>query len=185
MSLAVEGLSTMDDQSVDLAIDLEELKIVDMYFHSNKPLSDNLRCRVGVGNPEGQFEINEELSRTRFRALVSAQCILDDSRSEGAITQEDIETAPMSFGVVVAVTVGAPAMEQAIPTGKHAARTEDDLETERNRRMQHNMRLEAIKAGYSFASSKLLEISSLSPFGPVPMPLMDAEALLNDIENRG
>ena len=44
------------------------------------------------------------------------------------------------------------------------------------------MRLEAIKAGYAFATSKLAEMSAMSPMGTVMLPLIDADEILIDIE---
>ena len=72
----------------------------------------------------------------------------------------------------------------AVPMGKHSARSGTALEDERDQRLYENLTLEVIKAGYSFASARLLETSGISPFGAIPMPLMDSDELLREIQNK-
>ena len=59
-----------------------------------------------------------------------------------------------------------------------------DSTARRDKKMEHSLRLESIKAAYAYASSKLLEMTSMSPLGPINLPLIDADELLLDIEKR-
>ena len=62
------------------------------------------------------------------------------------------------------------------------AGSEESAAAQRDKKMEHAMRLEAIKAGYAFATSKLAEMSAMSPMGTVMLPLIDADEILIDIE---
>lgn len=175
----------MEEKSFDLAISLDSLSLIDTYFHINKPTVENLQSNVAASIPQHQLEVTREDSRMHLHALVSVQFMLFNGMVPSEIRQEDLDNAVLSFGTAVEVSVGSPILGDAIPAGKHAAITEDDLTTERDKRMERNMMLEALKAAYSFASTRLLEMSALSPLGSIPMPLVDADELLRDIESRG
>lgn len=174
----------MEDKSFDMAISLTDLKLVDTYFHTNQPTESQLQSHISVSLPNAQFNTDKENGLLGLDALVSVQFILFNGDVPAAISQDDLNSAVISYGIALGVTVTAPLMGDAIAVGKHAVRGEDDLETERDKRMERNMKLEAVRAAYGMASSRLLELSSLSPFGGIHMPLVDADELLRDIEQR-
>ena len=169
----------MEDKSFDMAISLTDLKLVDTYFHTNQPTESQLQSHISVSLPSAQFNTDKENGFLGLDALVSVQFILFNGDVPAAISQDDLNSAVISYGIALGVTVTAPLMGDAIAVGKHAARGESDLEAERDKRMERNMKLEAVRA-----SSRLLELSSLSPFGGLHMPLVDADELLRDIEQR-
>ena len=174
----------MEDKSFDMAISLSELKLVDTYFHTNQPTESQLQSHISVSLPNALFNVDKENGLLSLDALVSVQFILFNGDVPASLSQDDLNNAVISYGIALGVTVAAPLMGDAIAFGKHAARGETDLETERDKRMERSMKLEAVRSAYGMASSRLLELSSLSPFGGIHMPLVDADELLRDIEQR-
>ena len=59
-----------------------------------------------------------------------------------------------------------------------------DLDAHRNKRMERSLMREALESAYAFASTRLIETSSLSPMGTVTMSLPDYEALIDQIEKK-
>lgn len=171
-----------EEKSFDFAINLDDLKLIDTFFHVNQPKSTNLQSKLAVSVPRRQREQDDANGRHRLHALVSVQFLLFNDAAPEELTPDNVAEAVISFGAAMDISVSCAYMGKAIPGAKHSTASKQDIELARNKRMEDNMLLEALRCGYAFASSRMLEVSSLSPLGAIPMPLVDADALLRDID---
>ena len=173
-----------DDKSFDLAISVDSTLLVDEFFHISTPTQSNLQTSISVTSPNRQFEIDRENSRLRLRAIVGVRFLMFDGAAPAEITQDDIDRAVISYGCAVETTVSSAFMSDAIPQGKHAQWTGEDIESARDKQMEHNMLLEAVRLVYGMASARMLQSTAICPFGAVSLPLADYDALLKDIEEQ-
>ena len=86
----------------------------------------------------------------------------------------------MHFGLVAGVVVTAPIMGGEAIAPRHLA-GDKTPEAHRDEKMERGMRVEAIKAAYGLATSKLLELSAMSPIGSIMLPLIDTDEIFDDI----
>lgn len=172
-----------EDQSFDLAISLDQVALVDEFFHINAPTADGLQTTLSVTNPERKMEIDREASRLRLHAVVGVHFLMFNGPVPEQPTQDQIDRAVISFGCATEITVSSGVMSSSIPVGRHSTWNGGDVESERDKHMEHNMLLEAVRAAYGLASSRMLQATSLSMLGPVPMPFVDYDALLDQIES--
>jgi hypothetical protein len=173
-----------EEKSFDLAISLDHIKLIDTFFHVNQPNSANLQSKLAVSMPECQKEVDAENKRIRVHSIVSVQFFLFGGEAPAELTSETAANSVVSFGAAMDISASTSYLGSAVPMGKHSARSGTALEDERDQRLYENLTLEVIKAGYSFASARLLETSGISPFGAIPMPLMDSDELLREIQNK-
>lgn len=173
-----------EEKSFDLAISLDHIKLIDTFFHVNQPNSANLQSKLAVSMPECQKEVDAENKRIRVHSIVSVQFFLFGGEAPAELTSETAANSVVSFGAAMDISASTSYLGSAVPMGKHSARSGTALEDERDQRLYENLTLEVIKAGYSFASARLLETSGISPFGAIPMPLMDFDELLREIQNK-
>lgn len=173
-----------EEKSFDLAISLDHIKLIDTFFHVNQPNSANLQSKLAVSMPECQKEADAENKRIRVHSIVSVQFFLFGGEAPAELTSETAANSVVSFGAAMDISASTSYLGSAVPMGKHSARSGTALEDERDQRLYENLTLEVIKAGYSFASARLLETSGISPFGAIPMPLMDSDELLREIQNK-
>lgn len=173
-----------EEKSFDLAISLDHIKLIDTFFHVNQPNSANLQSKLAVSMPECQKEVDAENERIRVHSIVSVQFFLFGGEAPAELTSETAANSVVSFGAAMDISASTSYLGSAVPMGKHSARSGTALEDERDQRLYENLTLEVIKAGYSFASARLLETSGISPFGAIPMPLMDSDELLREIQNK-
>lgn len=173
-----------EEKSFDLAISLDHIKLIDTFFHVNQPNSANLQSKLAVSMPECQKEVDAEKKRIRVHSIVSVQFFLFGGEAPAELTSETAANSVVSFGAAMDISASTSYLGSAVPMGKHSARSGTALEDERDQRLYENLTLEVIKAGYSFASARLLETSGISPFGAIPMPLMDSDELLREIQNK-
>lgn len=173
-----------EEKSFDLAISLDHIKLIDTFFHVNQPNSANLQSKLAVSMPECQKEVDAENKLIRVHSIVSVQFFLFGGEAPAELTSETAANSVVSFGAAMDISASTSYLGSAVPMGKHSARSGTALEDERDQRLYENLTLEVIKAGYSFASARLLETSGISPFGAIPMPLMDSDELLREIQNK-
>lgn len=173
-----------EEKSFDLAISLDHIKLIDTFFHVNQPNSANLQSKLAVSMPECQKEVDADNKRIRVHSIVSVQFFLFGGEAPAELTSETAANSVVSFGAAMDISASTSYLGSAVPMGKHSARSGTALEDERDQRLYENLTLEVIKAGYSFASARLLETSGISPFGAIPMPLMDSDELLREIQNK-
>lgn len=170
-----------EDQGIDLAISLDQIHLVDEFFHINAPTASGMQTTLSVTCPKRKFEVDREAGRLRLHAVVGVHFLMFNGPVPEHPTQEQIDGAVISFGCAAEPTVSSGVLSSSIPTGKHSTWV-GDPESERDRNMERNMLLEAVRAAYALASSRMLQATSISPLGPVNMPFVDYDALLDQIE---
>lgn len=177
----------MSDTDISMAIRVDDLSLLECTFHADTPLDGSRKAvKMLITNPDNQFDVDARGNRTILHALVNVQFGLVPEGTEARATPGKDTPLLLHFGTVVGVVVSAPALGGAAAATRNAAgaaRTAGAVEAQRDEEMEHALRLEAIRAGYSFAQAKLAEMSALSPAGgTVMLPLIDADALLVDLE---
>lgn len=173
-----------EDNSFDLAISLDHIKLVDTFFHINRPGTADLQSKIAVTLPQIQKGVDIEARRIRVHAIASIQFFLFGGEAPAELTSENASDAVVSFGAAMDVAASSPYVGPVIPVGKHSARSGLDVDDERDRQIYDNITLEILKSAYSFASARLLEVSGLSPFGAISMPLMDPDEMMDEIQKK-
>lgn len=176
----------MEENDIAMAIRLDDLAILESVFHTEAPLGDSQPdSRLLITNPNATFSFDVKSRRTVLRSLVSIQYGLFVPSSPDASAGNGVEGSELlHFALLAGAVVSVPVMGGAVKTGgRHMAgssgQTDDSV---RDKKMEHAMRVEAIKAAYGFASSQLSGLSSMSPLGRIMLPLIDADELLVSIE---
>ena len=168
------------DADISLAMNLEDLTLLDCYFHAAAPIEGReLERQLFVGNPEKRFSLDVRQRKNLLQATINIQFGLvdhSDERSGG-----DFEA--MHFGLVAGVVISAPIMGEVAITPRHLSGAGEPWQY-RDKTMERNMRVEAIKSVYGLATGKLVELSSMSPLGSITLPLIDSDALFEDIAKR-
>ena len=171
--------TNVNDSDISLAMRVDDLSLIECVFHAEPlPQDPAPKSHLLVSCPSRQSSVDAEHRRNVLRTMVSVRFGLTDPSSEGGDEPRDL----LQLGVVVGVVVTSPLMGEAAIAARHMAGSEEDAVSQRDRKMLHSMLLEAIKSGYAFASSKMVELSSMSAAGPVMLPLIDADEILIDIE---
>ena len=169
----------MENKSIDLAIALENLRLIDSFFHVSPPSSNRLQPCLKVEMPRWYYDDGSESKHPQLSTTINVSFMLSDGPAPDQITPENSEKIAMTFGCAVDIRVGSPTMGSAIPAGKHVIIEGDDLDAHRSKRMERCLIREALESAYAFASTRLIEESSLSPMGPITIPLPDYEELLD------
>ena len=174
----------MSTESIDLAIALESIRLIESYFHVNPPRGSKLQSSLDIKLPHWFYNDGSEGNHPQLSGMVNVNFMLSDGPAPKQITPNNADKIAMSYGCTVDVRVGSRAMGDAIPSGKHVTIEDDDLEAHRNKRMESSLIRELLKSAYSFVSTRLVEASSLSPMGPITMPLPDYDALMEKIKSQ-
>ena len=174
----------MDTNSIELAIALERISLIDTYFHVSRPISNKLRGNLVIDMPRWDYDEGSKSGHPCLNALINVSFTLSDGPAPEQITPETSGKIALSFGCLLDVAVGSPALGEAIPAGKHVVIEGGNLDAHRNKRMERSLMREALESAYAFASTRLIETSSLSPMGTVTMSLPDYEALIDQIEQK-
>lgn len=171
-----------EEKSFDLAISLDSIKLVDTFFHLNPTSRDKLRSQLSLSVPLKKIQRDDKSQRLSLHSAVSIRYMLVEENPTNADLSDGQIPPSLSFGVALNVTVGTSFLSNTIFLGKHSSWSSTDFKAERDKRMAQSLLLEALKAGYSFASTRLIEVSSLSPMGSLTLPLPDYDEILKDIE---
>lgn len=168
---------------ISLAIDLEDLTLLENIFHVEAPIANRgLDRQLMITTPDKHFSLDVQRRKNILRCMVNVQFGLFD-RNEKIPAGYPGEGNPLEvvhFGMVCGVVVSSPILDGEAIAPKHLAGNKAP-ETHRDEKMEHNMRAEAIKAAYGLAISRMAEQSALSPLGAIMMPLIDADEILDDI----
>ncbi len=173
------------DQGFDLAIALDHIQMLDEFLHINAPSAERLETSLSITCPEKNMTADRDARKIRLRAVVGVRFMMFNGPAPRVPSPEDGEHAVLSYGCALQATVSSGAMAGSVPLGKHASWSGDEAEALRNSRMERNMLIEAIRSCYSMASSRMLQSTGITPLGPVHMPLVDYDALLERIEASG
>lgn len=174
----------MDTNSIELAIALERISLIDTYFHVNRPITNKLQGNLVIDMLRWDYDDSSKSGHPRLNALINVGFTLSDGPAPEQITPETSGKIALTFGCLFDVAVGSPALGEAIPDGKHVVIEGENLDAHRNKRMERSLMREALESAYAFASTRLIETSSLSPMGTVTMSLPDYEALIDQIEEK-
>lgn len=174
----------MDTNSIELTIVLERISLMDTFFHVNRPTSNRLQGNLAIDMPHWDYDDGSKSGRPRLNALINVSFTLSDGPAPEQITPETSGKIALTFGCLLDVAVGSPALGEAIPAGKHVVIEGGDLDAHRSKRMERSLMREALESAYAFASTRLIETSSLSPMGTVTMSLPDYEVLIDQIEEK-
>lgn len=174
----------MSENDISLAIRLENLTLLESIFHTSALPSESAQTQLQIINPENRFDVDVKAHRTVLRATVGVRYAIveEDDAAQAAQSPENDVPTPLLYNQLMGVVVSVPFMgDTAVSPGRHMAGAEDDTTVYRDKRMEQNMRIEAIKAAYAYATSKLAEQSAMSPLGQIVLPLIDADEILDDI----
>lgn len=173
----------IDIADISLAIDLTDLRLLDCVFQANAPLAGKtLHQELLVTNPIYRFSFDSKHRTNVLQSTVSVRFALVEGGTGDNLGQEN-DNEVFRFGVTAGVVLTAPLMEGEAIAGRHLSGA-DNPAASRDKKMERSMRVEAIKAVYSLALSKMVELSSMSPLGPITLPLIDADEILDDITKR-
>ena len=170
----------MSDTDISLAMRVDDLSLIECVFHAAPVAERTGESRLAITNPDKRFSLDVKNRQNVLRAMVGIQFGIADPSAPAGEQGEHPEF--LHFGALVGVVVTSPIMGDAAIAARHMAGSEESAAAQRDKKMEHAMRLEAIKAGYAFATSKLAEMSAMSPMGTVMLPLIDAAEILIDIE---
>lgn len=173
----------LKDQGYDLAISLDRINLVDEFLHINAPSAERLETSLSITCPERKMELDRNSGRLRLHAVIGVRFLMFNGPVPENLTQADMDAAALSYGCASESSVSSGVMSDNVPLGKHATWSGDEAEAARDGRMERSMLLEAIRASYALASSRMLQATGITPFGPIHMPLVDYDALLEQIEN--
>lgn len=178
----------MDGSDITLAIRIDDLTLLESVFHTDAPVGEGAPLtRLSITNPQHDFAFDEKSQRTTLQAMVNVQFgMAGIPPKEAAVLGDGADPVEfLHFGLVAGVAASVAKVGDAVASARHMAGGESDAEAQRDRNTQHALRLEAIKATYALATSRLAEASSLSPLGRVVLPPIDADALLLELEREG
>ncbi len=170
------------DQGFDLAIALDHIHMLDEFIHLNAPSAEQMETSLSITCPEKKMEVDRESRKLRLHAVIGVRFMMFNGPAPAAPSPDDERDAVLSYGCALQATVSSDVMSDSIPLGKHATWSGDEAEAMRDGRMERSMLLEAIRACYAVASSRMLQSTGITPLGPVHMPLVDYDALLEQIE---
>lgn len=173
----------MSDQTdISLVFELEDITLLECVYHTEAPIQGReLDRRLLVQNPGKRFNLDVKRRKNVLRANVSVQFGLFDRKEKVNIPDAGLQPLEVvHFGLVAGVVVTAPIMGGEAIAPKHLA-GDKAPETHRDEKMERGMRVEAIKAAYGLATSKLLELSAMSPVGSIMLPLIDTDEIFDDI----
>ena len=170
------------DMGFDLAIALDDIYMLDEFLHMNTPSAERMETSLSITCPEKKMEVDRESRKLSLHAVIGVRFMMFNGLTPDAPSPNDEGRAVLNYGCALQSTVSSGAMSDNIPLGKHATWSGDEAEALRDGRMERSMLLEAIRACYAVASSRMLQSTGITPLGPVHMPLVDYDALLEQIE---
>lgn len=177
--------ATFEPADISLAMDLEDMTLLECVFQAPAPIEGrSLDRRLLVQNPGKKFSLDVKRRKNVLRAMVEIQFGLFDKKEK--VNVPDLGMQPLElvhFSLTAGVVVTAPLMGDEAIAPRHLAGSKAP-EEHRDEKMERAMRIEAIKAAYSLASTKLFELSSASPIGSMLLPLIDSDEILDDITRR-
>ena len=165
------------DTDIGLAIRVDDITLLKFFFEAQKPVASDAKVAMLITNPESSFSVDEDFHRLVLRAVVVVRYELGKDAGSKSSNPDSL------FGMTLGIVVSAPAMGETAVSARHMAGN-DDAVVRLDSKMAHALRLEAIKAGHSFASAKLAEMSALSPSPKVLLPVIDTDELLLDLEKQ-
>ena len=170
---------------ISLAMDLEDITLLECSLQAPAPIEGrSLDRRFLILNPGKKFSLDVKRRKNVLRAMVEIHFGLFDQKEK--VNVPDVGMQPLElvhFNLAAGVVITSPLMGEEAIAPRHLAGSKAP-EEHRDEKMERVMRIEAIKAAYSLASSKLLELSSMSPIGPTLLPLIDSDEILDDITRR-
>lgn len=169
-----------NDSDISLAMRVDDLSLLECVFHAAPADGLSGESRLSITSPEKHFSLDVKNRQNVLRVMVAIEFGVADTSEPAGEKGEVAEF--LHFGALVGVVVTSPLMGEAAIAARHMAGSEDTATAQRDKKMEHAMRLEAIKTAYAFATSKLAEMSAMSPMGTVMLPLIDADQILIDIE---
>lgn len=169
---------------ISLAMSVEDLTLLECAFHAEAPLGERaLDRKLLVQNPDRRFSLDVKRRKNVLRAMIDVQFGLFDENTKVMMDGKEEPLEVVHFGLIAGVVVSSPLMGDAAIAPRHLAGSKAP-ETHRDEKMERAMRVEAIKAVYSLAMSKMVEMSAMSPLGTIVLPLLDADELLDDISKK-
>lgn len=170
---------------ISLAMHLEDVTILECIFHAEASTEGrNLEQRFFVDSPERRFTLDVKRRKNVLRAMVGIQFALLDK--EEMIEIPDMGERPleiMHFGLVAGIVISSPLLGDSAIAPMHLA-GEKTAEDRRDEKMERAMLVEAIKTACGLATTKLAEMSAMSPTGSIMLPLIDSEEMLDDLVRR-
>lgn len=176
----------MSDQTdISLAMDLEDIMLLGCSFSAEAPIQGReLDRRMAITNPGKQFTLDVKRRKNVLRAMVDIQFGLFDRKEKASIPDGGVQPLEVvHFGLAAGVVITAPIMGDDAIAPRHLANSKAPKEY-RDEKMERAMRVEAIKAAYALATSKMVELSAMSPVGSLVLPLIDTDEILDDITRR-
>ena len=175
---------------ISLAIELQDTRLIECSFKVNRPFSGgSFDKKLVVASPDKNFSLDVPNRKNIFSTIVRIQFGLfknltakERIRLDAEATGENLDEL-LHFGMSIGVVVSSPIMPDVDVTPRHLAGVGDGTRTQDNK-MRRAMHVEAIKAAYSLATARLLDLSSVSMFGQVHLPLIDADVIYDDMERR-
>lgn len=170
-----------DQTDITLAIRIDDVALLECAFHASAPTEQGSpQSRLLVVNPQHDFSFDPKARRTTLHSLVSVQFGLADPSvqpdADGGVAEF------LHFGLTAGVVASTPVLGAAPAAPRHmAGAAPEDGAAVRDEKMQHSMRVEAIKAAYALATAKAAEMTSMSPLGRIMLPAIDADALLDEL----
>lgn len=153
------------DTDITLAIRIEDMCVLEETFQTRPPKpGPQISSGLGVTVPQVEYHKEKEAGADLVRSTVSIRYSLMDSETDAGEC--------LRFGLTAEVTDSVPSLN----SGAHSV-------SQKN--IEHALLREAVSTAYGLATSRLLDVSALSPFGKVYMPTIDGDALLRDIQARG
>lgn len=166
---------------ISLAMSVEDLTLLECVFHAEAPIEGKeLQRKLLVQNPDKRFSLDVKRRKNVLRAMIVVQFGLFDESAKVVADGDERPLEVVHFGLTAGAVVSAPLMGDAAIAPRHLAGSKAP-ETHRDEKMERAMRVEAIKAVYGIAMSKMIEMSAMSPLGSIVLPLLDADELLDDI----
>lgn len=174
-----------DSSDISLAMSLEDLTLLECVFHVEAPMKEAaLDRKLLIQNPDKRFTLDVKGRKNVLRAMIEVQFGLFDPKTPVKMPDQSEQLLEVvHFGLIAGVVITSPIMGDAAIAPRHLAGSKAP-ETHRDEKMERAMRVEAVKAAYSLASAKLLELSGMSPLGPLTLPLIDGDEILDDITRR-
>ena len=109
----------MDTNSIELAIALERISLIDTYFHVNRPTANRLQGNLAIDMPRWDYDDSSKSGHPCLNALINVGFTLSDGPAPEQITPETSGKIALTFGCLLDIAVGSPALGEAIPAGKH------------------------------------------------------------------
>lgn len=167
-----------DQPSNSVSPVLNSLRMLDLCFHTNAPKAEKLQGDTSIELLRHQFGSAPNVAGTTLHSLISVSFLLSDGAVQRPITPSNSGKIALSFDIVVDVLVCLPESDAPSLNGRHAALGSDP----QTMAMKSALVRSSFESAYSFASSRLIEASSMSPLGLVTMPQPDYQSLLDKLD---